>query len=393
LEITNPYLTIAGQTAPGGGILIKAKYGIKIRTHDVIIRYLRFGLLPPDSPGSGGDSISIANGAYNVVVDHCSTSWASDENIDIWKSESPPSPDITAITIQRCLIAEALLHGKGMIIGGQDPSDANPNLPTDVYLKVHEISVHHNLFVHNWDRNPQMSTAGTQVINNVVYNWGTRVGVSARKNTVDLINNYWKPGPMSGSLIYKHESTHVTKGWVYPDPSIYMAGNIVTGSFEDSSADNWALIVKDPAAGWPPGTLLPLNYRRYTPLAQAPNPITTHSATDAYLAVLADVGANMRLDCRGNRVRNPDAVDQRVIADVRNGTGWTEPPTSPESAGGFPNIAGGTACDDTDHDGMPDQWESMHGFSTTDGSDGSKDADGDGYTNLEEYLNGTNPRG
>ena len=388
-RINNPYLTIAGQTAPGGGILIKGNSGIGILTHDVIIRYLRFRLLGLGSRGSGQVNIGIGNGAYNVIVDHCSTSWSLDENIQIFIKESPPSPAITNVTVQRCLIAEGLAgHGTGLLISGQDPSDADPNLPTDVYLKVHEISAHHNLFAHNYDRNPRVSAAGTQVINNVVYNWGSRVGVSSRKNTVDFINNYWKKGPMSGSLIFKHESTNTSKGWVYPDPSIYIAGNIVKGSFENPTADNWTLIIKDPAAGTGGGPL-PLSYRRYTPLPQSPTSITIESATDAYASVLADAGANARLDCQGNWVPNSDSVDIRILADVKNGTGWTGTGVvSPAVAGGFPVIASGAACTDTDKDGMPNEFENLHGFNANDPSDNSKDADGDGYLNLEEYLNG-----
>jgi pectate lyase len=388
-RIDNPYLTIAGQTAPGGGILIKGFSGIRIQAHDVIIRYLRFRLLGTGSPASGQVNIGISTGAYNVIVDHCSTSWSLDENMQIWKHESPPLPDITNITVQRCLIAEGLAgHNTGLLIGGTDRAVLGD------HLKVHEISAHHNLFVHNYDRNPRVSSAGTQVINNVVYNWGSRVGVSARDNTVDVINNYWKPGLMSGNDIYIHESTNVSTGWVYPDPSIYIAGNIVEGSFKDPSSDNWVLIPRDVTSRNDPGGPLPIKFRRYTRLPQAPFPIAIQSATDAYTSVLADAGANARLDCQGNWVPNSDAVDKRLIADVKNGTGpnGTGPGglgvASPQAAGGFPNIASGTACSDTDHDGMPDEWEGIHGFSSTDGSDGSKDADGDGYTNVEEYLNG-----
>ena len=383
LRIDNPYLTIAGQTAPGGGILIKGFSGIRVQAHDVIIRYVRFRLTGAGSPGSGQVYIGIGTGGYNVIVDHCSGSWTLDEGIQVWKHELPPTPDITGITVQRCLMAEGLAgHGMGMLIGGTDKA-VNGD-----HLKVHEISAHHNLFVHNYDRNPRVSSAGTQVINNVVYNWGSRVGVSARDNTVDFINNYWKPGPMSGSLIYKHESTNVGTGWVYPDPSIYIAGNIVKGSFENPSADNWELIKTDEATGVPQGPL-PLSYRRYTPISQSPNPITIQSAADAYDSVLADAGANAKLDCQGNWVSNSDSVDLRVMNDIKQGTGWTGyGVASPQAAGGFPVIAAGTPCTDTDKDGMPDEWETKLSFNPNDASDNANDADGDGYTNLEEYLNG-----
>ncbi|MBI1888922.1 MAG: hypothetical protein HYS15_03280, partial [Candidatus Spechtbacteria bacterium] len=388
-EITNPYLTIAGQTAPGGGIVIKGYSGISIKTHDVIIRYLRVILDGTGIHEQGRNNIAMRNGAYNVIIDHCSTAWSFDESTAIWKYESPPSPDITGITVQRCVIAEGLAKAHGMNIGGNIDYGISP--PSEEYLKVHDISVHHNLFVHNFDRNPRVKSAGTQVINNVVYNWGSRVGVSEAKNTVDFINNYWKPGPMSQSLIYKHESTYIGTSWVYPDPSIYIAGNIVKGSFENPSADNWPLIVRDTDAGFAPGELLPLSYRRYTPISQSPNPITIQSASDAYTSVLADAGANARLDCQGNWISNSYAVDIRVINDAKQGTGWSGTgPASPQAAGGFPVIAAGTACTDSDHDGMADEWETIQFGSLSRGSstDSSGDFDADGYTDLEEYLNG-----
>ena len=137
---------------------------------------------------------------------------------------------------------------------------------------------------------------------------------------MDFINNYWKPGPLSNLFFYKHESTNITTGWVYPDPSILIEGNIVPGIFDDPFADNWPLIVRDPAAGWPFGELLPSTYRRFTPLPQASSPITVQSAEEAYASVLDDVGANARLDEQGDWVPNSDAVDARVIMDVINGT-------------------------------------------------------------------------
>lgn len=389
-EIKNPYLTIAGQTAPGGGILITGGSGIVVLTHDVIIRYLRSRLLGGGNPGSGQVNIGIRDGSYNVIVDHCSTSWSLDENVMIWK-DPLPGPDLTNVTVQRCLIAEGLAgHSTGLQIGGEDNYGVNP--PLDEALRIHEISVHHNLFVHNYDRNPRMGSNGSEIINNVVYNWGSRVGVSVKKNIVDLINNYWKPGPMSQSLIFKHESTQINLGWVYPDPSIYIAGNVVQGSFENPSDDNWQLIVRSPTPDDRSMGLLSLSYRRYTPLAQASLPITIESAASAYISVLADAGANARLDCQGNWIPNSDAVDIRVVADVQNGTGWsTLPPASPAEAGGFPVIATGTPCTDSDNDGMPNEFENLYGFNANDPSDNSKDADGDGYTNVEEYLNGTKP--
>jgi pectate lyase len=390
LVVTNPFITIAGQTAPGGGILVKGFSGIRINTHDVVVRYVRFRLTGDGSPGSGQVNIGIGNGAYNVIVDHCSTSWSLDENMQIWKKPQSGAPDLKNITVQRCFIAEGLAgHSTGLLFGGEANYGVSP--PMEEYLKVYNLSIHHNLFAHNSLRNPRGRSAGGSVTNNTVYNWDGRVSESDAKNRVDYINNYFKPGPMSGDTYLWHEKSDPTKGWNFPDPSIYVSGNLVEGKFTNPSADNWQLIVdaNSPTHGGP----LPNSFRRFQALPAAAFPVTIQPAVTAYASVMADVGANARLDCQGNWVPNSDAVDQRVLADVKNGTGWSKSlPASPQEAGGFPKIAKGIPCQDTDHDGMPDEWESLHGFNTTDGSDGSKDADSDGYTNVEEYLNGTKPQ-
>jgi hypothetical protein len=126
-------------------------------------------------------------------------------------------------------------------------------------------------------------------------------------------------------------------------------------------------------------------------LSRARIPIDRQSADDAYASVLADVGANARIDCSGRWVARLDAVDRRLLDDVRDGTGPRDPVASPGDAGGYPDVRGGTACTDTDHDGMPNTWEDANGFDRDDPADGPGDADGDGYTNVEEYLNGTGP--
>jgi hypothetical protein len=110
--------------------------------------------------------------------------------------------------------------------------------------------------------------------------------------------------------------------------------------------------------------------------------------------VLNDVGANARLDEKGNFIPNSDAVDKRVIGDFSDGDGYSgngKYKDERDFPGGWPTIAPGTPYPDTDHDGMSDVWEADHGFSSTDASDGNGDRDGDGYTNIEEFLNGTDP--
>jgi len=244
LEIRNPYITIAGQTAPGGGILISgitnATNAINIYTHDVIIRYLRFRPLRFGAvvPHGGVGNVNIFNGGYNVIIDHCSTSWTAKSGLSVWSA--PSGEDTYNITFQRCLLSEVMAsHSTNMMVGGTVDD------LTEGYLKTHEISIHHNLFAHTSHRNPRISTSGAEVINNVVYNWFDRVGESVAKNTLDLINNYWKKGPMSESKIFLHETFTPISGQTFEDASIYISGNIVEGpaaGFPDPLADNWVLI-------------------------------------------------------------------------------------------------------------------------------------------------------
>lgn len=173
-------------------------------------------------------------------------------------------------------------------------------------------------------------------------------------------------------------------------PSIYVKGNVLMPTYPDAESDNWRLWVD-----YFDLTPLPLSYRRHEPLKDlGPYPVTVQNAYDAYSDVTADVGANARLDSLGNWVSNPDTVDQRYISDVQNGTGpasRSQLPERPEDVGGYPHIDPGTPYSDSDHDGMADAWEKKYGFNPAKALDGPKDADRDGYTNIEEFLNGTDP--
>lgn len=390
IRIRDPYLTIAGQTAPGGGITIKSSgshiFNLK-NTHDVVIRYLRL------RNGSGGygdyDNLNIDD-SHDVIADHLSMSWSSDENVGIWRA-SLDQPPIYNVTIQRSMMAEGLAdHSNGMHISGyKDYSD--PDNPIEAWRGIQDLTIHHNLFIHNTDRNPRVATIGTQVINNVVYNWGSRLGSTLTGSVIDYINNYYKGGPMSNlERILLHEDCNpVQPDWPcpFPDPSIYISGNLVMPTHPDPSADNWVLLKYN----WR-YTPLPDHFRRLTPLPQAPIPVTLQPASTAYASVLADVGANARLDCSGNWVSNVDPVDVRLLTDLQNNTGPDGPISDPEAVGGYPVIDPGTPCPDSDHDGMPDVWEDRYGFNSNDPGDGPVDADQDMYTNVEEYLNGTDPQ-
>jgi pectate lyase len=367
LEITQPFITIAGQTAPGGGITLKhAATGkestLDVLTHDVIIRYMRFRPGPsPPRPGMT-DALGIyGDDTYNVIVDHCSFSWATDQNVGTWFGAHD-------ITIQWSIIAEGLhcsthekgCHSMGMLLG----SDGSYN-----------ISVHHNLFAHNHERNPCIKTSGlVDVVNNVIYNsWGTPTVVSDDfgKVPVNCVANYVKCGVDSNPD--KHLITVVNVG--DSGAELFVRGNILPVRPRDDM-DEW-LAVKPVARQWIVAT------RHSAPL------VTTTSASEAYDDVLADAGATIGLDSQGNKYWRRDAVDARILNDVRNGTGRII--DDPSEVGGWPRLAAGVAPRDSDHDGMPDNWEEIHGFDPQDSFDGPADTDGDGYTNLEEYLNETNP--
>jgi pectate lyase len=356
LQIGEPFVTIAGQSAPGGGICIKGA-GITITTHDVLIQYLRV------RPGNKGpvdadinDAVSILGqhgdniGAYNVVIDHVSASWGEDETISTWYGAHD-------ITISWSIISEALnrsrhhkqTHSAGLLIG-----DSSYN-----------VSAHHNLLAHNDFRNPLVSEGGThEFVNNVIYNWGVLAGeiVDQDSNTfLNFIGNTFLPGPSSNLGLYEI----LFEGG---NPQIYVKDNFGPHRMEESM-DDWALIgigYGDVRAPQDP-------YRNFTRFPAYP--IAEETAEQALEHVLMGAGATAPLR---------DEVDKRIVADVRNGTGRII--DSPEDVGGYPMLLQGQPPEDFDHDGMPDEWELEMDLDPHDPSDGTGDLDQDGYTNLEEYL-------
>ncbi|HXG08177.1 MAG TPA: hypothetical protein VNK04_00135 [Gemmataceae bacterium] len=367
LQINHPFLTIAGQTAPGDGVCIRNQT-VEINTHDVVIRYLRFrrGNLKDRNDGLGGYPVK------NIIIDHVSASWGLDENLSLYRYllKVPGGPEkklpVENLTIQWCISSEALdlnNHAFGGTWGGDNSS------------------FHHNLFACNTGRNPSIGMGGLfDFRNNVLFNWRHRtVDGGDGSSRVNLIANYYKPGPATnpGPLQYRlckveNRAPHST----YPGGGKwYVAGNIVHGN-PKVTADNW-----DGGVQYE-GEPRPKETRASAPFP-AP-PITQHTALEAYELVLANAGAT--LPCR-------DAVDERIIASVRTGK-----PTfkdgiidTPADVGGWPEYRSGPVPADSDHDGMPDEWEKKYGLNPNDPADANQDRDRDGYTNIEEYLNGTDP--
>ncbi len=371
IEIKNPYITIAGQTAPGGGITITSDGSlangtisnvIAIKTHDVIVRHLRVRPAPKGSKAI--NAINVTSNAHDVILDHVSASWGSKGQIPIWNKPSN-------VTVQNSIIAEGLNlfldvfggpHSKGSLTGkGAD-----------------KITFYRNLFAHNLDRNPWVKTdtpadATYQIVNNVIYNWerqGTSMGGVEKGGTtkVNLIGNYYKAGPNSPESGYREVT-------VFKDPDqktlVYVKGNIGPNR-PNNSMDEWAIVGQnEPGNRW---VQAPKSFQAKNPF-NAPA-IPTLSAQNAYNAVLNGAGATKP---------GRDAVDRRIVNDVIKGTGKII--KSPSEVGGWPNLAKGTPPVDRDKDGMPDAWEKQHGFNPNNANDRNGDADNDGYTNLEEYLN------
>lgn len=357
LEITHPFITIAGQTAPGDGITIK-NHDLRIDTHDVIIRYLRLR----SGPGGSQDAVHVGDGAHNIILDHNSFSWATDENA----SATGGAHDVT---FQWNIISEGLsnsTHPEG------------PHSRGSLFADSTNISVHHNLYAHNEARNPRIGNAdntyGTQtvdVVNNVIYNWGKRATEIKDFVQANIVNNYYRLGPDSTGYTVDGTPEVSVFGANATSRSIFIDGN-VGPTCPAGCVDDWVMVGLSSGA--------PISVQQQSATRHEAPLVTTTTAEVAFDQVLASAGAI--LPAR-------DSVDQRVIDDVVHGTGSII--DDPADVGGWPLFQSGTPPTDTDHDGSPDAWELLYGFDPDDPADGSQDADGDGYTNVEEYLNSTIP--
>jgi pectate lyase len=353
LVITNPNITIAGQTAPGDGVCVRDRQVVIRDTNDVVIRYLR--VRPGDTmmgTEKSCDAFSIDN-SRNIVLDHCSATWSSDETI----SSTNQSKNVT---IQWCLIAECLHkpngrqtgHSKGSILSSGGPG----------------ISAHHNFYAHIVARMPKIGTnhwgePGTvcDFRNNVLYDWGGgRAGYDAVEQPVafNYVGNYLKPGTASsaGSVAFEV---------VGEKTDLYCSGNIFEGS-EKMTADNKLMFDLAKVGGRDAFLGKPVD---------APA-VRTMEAGKARDAVLTSVGAIVPVR---------DAIDARIVDSFRKGTGKVI--DSQNQVGGYAPLKSAPAPKDSDGDGMPDDWEKTHGLAAFDPSDAAKDRDHDGYTNIEEYLN------
>ena len=393
LSINKADITMAGQSAPGDGICV-ADYPFTVNANNVIIRYMRFRLGQREVANHEGDGLGAMD-HENIIFDHCSVSWSIDECLSVLGNKNT--------TVQWCISSHSLVnagHAKGAHgYGGNWGGD--------------HASFHHNLMIHHVSRAPRLGPRPTTQMNehmdmrnNVIYNWAGNGCYGGEGMDVNIVNNYYKPGPgtPNKAVAYRLAAVGVrTNEYVTTYPAyapalhkwghLYVTGN-VNPKYSNVTNDNWTYgIYEQIDANGNDGTYTaktkdtiklsePLDFI-YT---------TTHSASDAYDRVLDYVGCSL----------SRDSYDAELVSDVKNGTAShtgsgngagfinsqddLKPANAPATWSPWPTLNSTAAPADTDGDGMPDAWENANGLNAADASDGAE-VSADGYTNLEHYLN------
>ena len=390
-----PNTTVAGQTAPGDGICV-ADYPVTIGSN-VIVRYMRFRLGNRNVANHEGDGLGSID-ENNIIVDHCSVSWSIDECLSIYGGKN--------LTAQWCIVSQSLVnsghskgnHGYGGNWGGSG------------------ASFHHNLIAHHTSRTPRLGPRqGTQtdermdMRNNVIYNFGGNGCYGGEGMNVNIVNNYYKPGPGSptgtrGMRIagigirttdYCKNNDGSWNGW-YPMWHVwgkyYVTGNVNT-SYSQVTRDNWTYGIYNQIDNakndytYTQATKDSMRIDEAIPFVC----VTTHTAEQAYEQVLKYAGASL----------HRDELDELIVSDTRNKRATF---TGSGNSSGFinsqndvmagisgnetpwPTLVQTEALADSDGDGMPDEWEMANGLNPADSTDGNI-RDEEGYTRLEHYLN------
>jgi hypothetical protein len=372
LQIRNGDITIAGQTAPGDGICLQ-DYETNITANNVIIRYLRFRLGDTNVATIESDAI-WGREIENIVLDHCSMSWSIDEVASFYHTKN--------FTMQWCIISESMnnsghakgAHGYGGIWGGSP------------------ASFHHNLLAHHTNRNPRFDgglRGGTgtgkfgvdklDYRNNVVYNWSGNSTTGGENGEYNIVNNYYKFGPATPT----NRRNRIVEIW--RDNTFgsgygifHVTGNFVFGN-QTVTANNWNGGVDFQSNSGVTRALA----ERTTPFPTT-NSIPAHTAEQAYEAVLTYGGASLKRD----------AIDTRIVGEVRNGTATFSGSVSrlqgiidkQSDVGGWPTLLSLNPLMDTDGDGMPDTWEIANKLSPTIANANAKDLS-TAYDNIEVYVN------
>ena len=353
-SIKNDSITIAGQTAPGDGICIKGN--LSTGANNIIIRYIRVRFDPSMGANDG------IGGRYhkNIIFDHVSTSWSTDETMTLYHNENT--------TVQWCIISQAC--PKGTSDGHRFGGIWGNNFGT----------WHHNLIAHNASRNPRWASGCgyNDYRNNVIYNWeyescygaeahqkGDRRKPPIEHSTINMIANYYKPGPATQPKVRRRIAAPSSRDGDTDAGNWWVSDNYVDGHSEVTS-DNWKGV----------------DGNDYIKLSEPWDAMTIaqQSAEEAYDEVIKYAGCS---------IPARDKVDSDIIDDVLNGTakyGNSGIIDNPSDVGGWPVLKSEPAQKDTDHDGMPDTWEDKNKLDKTNPDDRNTIAS-DGYTMLEKYIN------
>lgn len=327
-------ITIAGQSAPGEGIVIYGNGVSFSGSNDVIVRYLRFR---GSVNMSRGTCTVIADDARDIIFDHCSIEWGRWDDLHIKHS--------TNITLQYCLIGEGI----------------NPQMFGALLERPSNLTLHHCLWVDNQSRNPK-AKAGIEIVNNVIYNWksnGLVGGHSEATHHQDIIGNYFIAGPNSSDAFIGMftETDHV----FHRDNMVDLNKNGLLDGRKVTTED--FIRVKATLESEPNNSSMSL--------------LSIQSASDAYETVIREAGASLRRD----------AIDNRLIGYVTSLGKEGKIILDEAEVGGQPEYAKVKPVVDSDRDGIPDSWEKTHGLNPKNAKDALA-MDSNGYTKLEIYLNG-----
>lgn len=372
-------VTIAGQTAPGDGICLADK-PVGLGGDNIIIRYLRFRMGDRYQKGgmvdgNGGDDAFGGTRRKNIIVDHCSISWSTDECFTVYAGDST--------TLQWNIISEPLNYSYHFETGDKDYEHHGYG---GIWGGKH-LSAHHNLFAHCLSRNPRFNGArlgATEEFvdhrNNVIYNWGGNNVYGGEGGNYNIVNNYYKYGPSTNKTVrYRIVNPSKQENPLIGFGKFFVEGNFVDGA-EDVSKNNWVGIHMGQGGTAEDKKAAVV----HTPFPAEDIPVQT--AKEAYDLIMAKGGAS--LPAR-------DTLDQRIINDVKNRTGriidvqggYPHGTEYEKTVNAWPALKSSPAPVDADKDGMPDDWEKENGLNVTDANDATGYKLSKSYTNIEVYIN------
>jgi hypothetical protein len=380
LRVGNPYLTVAGQTAPGGGIKLIGTGAIMwVNTHDVVIRYITYdGNSAANGPSDGSVSFDAGSGTvYNVVFDHVSGFHVTNKQLIVLANDAG---QVKNVTFQWSMTYQPdAAHPVGPMV------DAT-TWPAN---QVTNIDYHHNFFGDTSHRLPLFNGASGRWVSNIIYNWNqfaTLVQGGAHFDAID--NNYvagsglghgdqgCNPHEIEGDLA---QSTDDVSASMPGPPSLYLSGN------NGPNGSDWQLTGEVRSEGGCEVTSpVESSWRRSSALADPTFPIVADASSTLDSVLIGLVGNSRYVSCDGTWTSRRGTEDAAMIHEYQTkatGSLWTAPSgyqTAP--------VANGTACVESQHDGIPDQWKTLKGLSTTDSSVANSKAP-NGYTWLENYLN------